>query len=343
MVVSPIAFFALLIFIGLLYRRRVRRASAQKLLPGKGEEEAATPCSYRPPPNLLGLRGVDDNTAQRRPSIGLPHFKDKTISVRRMSAFPHMDEIKRVNSIASTLTDITAEQQERDRRGSTTTLIVTDMGEGHVGVERRPSIPESTDLVQQAASGSTCKDPGSPHDKRFSMPISYIVPPSDNEPNSQVDNNATMENLTTPMTIQTPIPARSPSKKKDRPDSIELAISRSPTLIKPHLPVQPVINTDAGGTASPHTEPGELFKGWTGFSPSPQLNIAQGLAVTTDDATEVTPPPRRSSLSAKRVSRITYLADVVKEEQARKGADTRADTEEVIVSPSKVALPQSPP
>ncbi|KAI9634062.1 uncharacterized protein MKK02DRAFT_38733 [Dioszegia hungarica] len=336
-VVSPVVFFSSLVVIGLLIRRRVNKRSPPLLSAQAPHAEtlaADSSASNDPNPGILG------------PSVELPAHSEKVISVRRLSAYPHMDEIRRVSSVVSTLGDVTAVQQERTRRGSTasisigggdvaTTLIVTEMGDGHVGVERRPSIPEAHDLpassstrtrAGSASTSSATRDPGSPQDKRFSMHLSYIVPSTSMSPSEL------METLTTPLPPMSATPhPRSPTKKKERPDSIELAMARSPTLVSHHHPppAPPAIPVLAPKAESPHTDPGQIFKGWEGFSSSPPSAVSRGA--------DGELPPRRSSLDGKQIAKLV----AGKTEKGPEG-EVEAETVEIVLSPARIALPKSP-
>lgn len=261
-----------------------------------------------------------------------------------------MDEIRRVSSVTTTLGTIAAEGGERARRGSVasmasgTTLVVTDMGDGHVGVERRPSIPEIPPIPgtmrSESVSSSTSnrpKDPGSPRDRRFSKHLSHIISPDTQAP---IDRDQPMEMLKTPLPISPsdlPRPSlRSPVKAKFvRRDSIELGILRSPTLaVHPPLPPPTLVHVS---TEESPVEKNVLFKEWKGFDP-PEA------AMTT----------RAVSLAEEGVAKASAIGNVSEEGRHISSIDSLKESVPIAtisnseaqavktVSPAGISLPVSP-
>jgi hypothetical protein len=140
-----------------------------------------------------------------------------------------------------------------------------------------------------------------------------------------------METLTTPLPPMSAAPhPRSPTKKKNRPDSVELAMARSPTLVSHHPPpAPPAIPVLAPKAESPHTEPGQIFKGWEGFSSAPPSAVSRG--------TDGELPPRRSSLDGKHIAKL----DNGKTGKGLEG-EVESETIEIVLSPARIALPKSP-
>lgn len=295
--------------------------SAQKNAWGSGiEEEEATisscpACTARMiHRNALGLEGLEEylsnDVNDTELSISLPHFEEKSISVRRLSAYPDLDQIRRVNSVSSVMGEAAGEGSG-DRRASVGTLVVTDMGAGHVGVERRLSgiaaCLNEVNGVNGVPSGVTESE------ILASRPSSSLL---NSSPATVADINLPPHDCQGSQD-SAPISPRTPQKAKDRPDSIDLAIARSPTLVT-HSRARP----DTRDVPSDKPPAGHPFAEWAGFPPSSKSKPS-----------EVVKPPHTpvptlqekkkigcrlavpSSQGSVRKRRLTLLADTVAEQK----------------------------
>ncbi len=214
----PIAFFAMAIAIGLALKQRRRQN------PGAAELEALrSTCSFGHAGsqssltvNDAGIVGADVppvpripsvylregeqapvKTAERRQTLVQPHFEQKSLDIRRMSALPQDDYRQRVTSVSSTLTAAPSSGALGGTKapvsGTTTPKTVKPIGVvdsnrrfSSVAARRNDATVEEAqeELVLSPTHGIKVKvqshpsSPYSPRDKRFSIHLSLNLPTS---------------------------------------------------------------------------------------------------------------------------------------------------------------------
>lgn len=342
------------IAVGLAFQLRGRRRTAR---PELGEQKSTSSFGHPgsqssltvndagmvhndipPVPNIPSMyfRNGEPGASQpmeRRQMLVQPHFEQQALHIRRMSALPQDDTRQRVNSVASTLTAVPSSDALGGSNISVPAAVTNPKTPKPIGVvdsnrrfssvaSRRNGQPveeAQEELVLSPTHGikvqvqSHPSSPYSPRDKRFSIHLSLNLPdhpPSESSPSYHPPDGS-----------MAPGTARSDAQPAS--DEKRLILQMPNPAPTPHSAKGP------GGLADPSATPSSAryFGDWTGFDkPAAAENATRpgnepSLAVTTSPYQAQPPLKERRSMSS---GRITYLADVVEENERRKSLEAEA-------------------
>lgn len=245
----------------------------------------------------LSASGLD----RRRSTFVQPHFEDRALSVRRISAHPVTDGLIRLNSFASTLSTDSDDRRVSSIPRDVELYGVLD-GTRRLSVVSAENVPRRGSMNRPRTSSL-----GAPQDFLESARLSLAAPP-------------------TPQ-----IPAYHPFATQSFSSSVStLANDSSMEILQQDGTPEPIIrrsSPDSPTTSSSTT----LFNGWQGFGPKAQRGSVIDLNRHFSEVsgpegvpTEVPTVDGVKEVMAKREKRITYLGEVVAQGKDIQAPDTAA-------------------
>jgi hypothetical protein len=230
-----------------------------------------------------------------------PHFEDRALSVRRISAHPVTDgKIIRLNSFASTLSTDWGDRRVSSIPGNVELYAVVDGA-------RRLSVVSADDVSRRVSTGRPRTSFDAPQDFLESARLSLAVPPTPRVPDHHPFAPNSFSSSVLPLTNDT-----------------------SMEILQQDCTMEPT-NSRSSSVSASTSASATVFDGWQGFGSNAPISSEIDLVRPSSERSgpEDTPTNVQSAegvkeVMAKRGKRITYLAGVVAQGNGLQAPDTAA-------------------